>query len=844
MLRARIATLLTLLICLVSCEQNKPSSAAPENAKQKISFEKFEDITENHPELYISNPDSFLNSLHLQPQTDEEKEIYAYGLLYMAYSLREQGNHFKSIQYYERALNFVKEHSIQNLDFALYIIKPLATLYIHVDDHQKAISLLENLLADYPPTAYEQKAGLVNNLANAYLYNMDFEKADSLVTDILPHLNESLTKALLYNTASQIKEQQQDTATSSRFNTLAIRAFEKHKLYGDTLVWYCSALTQAAELNNNISQAQKSIDILERHFPHSQYRTKGNACLSLANIYLALKNWGNALQQYKLSAAHFRKSGEKYVLDYKYTYALLGQARCFARQKILDSAFYYYEWAIENDFRTQQLITSAQDQIRNNRWNKDILEELIALYLSAPSLPQQTYSETLLWCIELSKARLLINEIHRSDQWTAADDKLKEALQQIRLLYQQYDATVDPKLRNAYLVEIEKLKTDFQLSERYFEKIHFNPKKEDFLQRVQQADNSYYAYYIHKDNKISILNSSRKKISFYQVNDTSFLSKIELLKKEYFGDSPNSYNNNPTKYREESSSIAKRLLPNLPETECNIFLSLDGSLYGLPFDALYHHNSFLVQQYNMAYLNSFLLFDFLHHREEAQKAAVAVFYRSDYPSPLPKLPFVDQEVKNLKKTFKTESYSPLQQNDKSLKQAFNRSNLIHIAAHTILDSTEAPYLYLHQPISINQLRFYEIKTPLVFLSACNTGSGKPLPSEGTASIQRVFLSKNVPSVISTYWFANDETMLQLTAKFYDQLKKCPYPMEALAEAKRQYLKEGGVLQANPWYWANINYTGINNEVGLKETSNLLPLACVISMTLLGLFFLRRKLTKV
>ena len=76
MLRARIATLLTLLICLVSCEQNKPSSAAPENAKQKISFEKFEDITENHPELYISNPDSFLNSLHLQPQTDEEKQIY------------------------------------------------------------------------------------------------------------------------------------------------------------------------------------------------------------------------------------------------------------------------------------------------------------------------------------------------------------------------------------------------------------------------------------------------------------------------------------------------------------------------------------------------------------------------------------------------------------------------------------------------------------------------------------------------------------------------------------------------------------------------------------------------
>lgn len=198
-----------------------------------------------------------------------------------------------------------------------------------------------------------------------------------------------------------------------------------------------------------------------------------------------------------------------------------------------------------------------------------------------------------------------------------------------------------------------------------------------------------------------------------------------------------------------------------------------------------------------------------------------MLYRAEFPKPLPSLKFVIQEVENLTTKFKTFAISPVNQNDSTIRDAFARTNIIHIAAHTILDSIESPYLYLHQAISTDQLRFFQIKTPLVFLSACNTGSGIALPSEGTESIQRVFMSKNVPSVISTYWFANDEVMLELTSKFYDELYISRNPMFALAEAKRNFINQASPQQQNPWYWANINYTGIGNEVGLKKSSNLL-----------------------
>lgn len=126
-----------------------------------------------------------------------------------------------------------------------------------------------------------------------------------------------------------------------------------------------------------------------------------------------------------------------------------------------------------------------------------------------------------------------------------------------------------------------------------------------------------------------------------------------------------------------------------------------------------------------------------------------------------------------------------------------------------------------------------MNAPLVFLSACNTGHGRPLPSEGTESIQRVFLSKNVPSVVSTFWFANDETMLNITTSFYKHLFENENPIGALAEAKRTYLQSADPIQQNPWYWANINYTGIGNKIGLKKLSNL-PYVIVGAIALLVL----------
>ena len=814
-----------------SCSEKSIEKKETPIIANKISFTEFEDITENHPEKYITNPDSFLSIIQIPPKNDEEKEIYAYGLTFMAYSLREYGHYVKSVQYYEKAINFVRKNDI-DIDEELYILKPLATLYINLDDNKKAITLLEELYSKADINKSEHYIGIANNLANAYLYNQNLTKAEHFIENIIPKVVKSPTAALVYNTASKIYESQNKLDKAEYFNKLAIQNFEKQKLSGDTLIWYSAALVQNAEISQNLKYAINALDILESNFPKSQFRNKASASLSIANIYFNRSEVKEALIYYKKSFNYFTTDSAKYVLDYKFTQTLAGLAKCYLTSERTQEAVTYYQWAIENDFRTQQLITSKEDQLRNNEWNKTILEEFIHIFGDNKLLHQDNNIESLLWCIELSKARLLINEINRSEQWSKGDEDVKIGIQRIRNLQQKYDVTENEIAKQNLQLQIDDLKKDFQLEEGYFESINFNPNIENFIKRIRNSEASYYSYYIHKDSTISILNTANGKINYTHIKDKNIVEEIANFKNSYFASSPNNFNNNPEEYYANANKIFNYLLPHYSDKQPNIFISLDGPLYGLPFDALYN-DGFLIQKSNFAYLNSFLLFDFIKINTNEKGSKISILYRSEFPKPLPNLEFVNKEVESLHKNYNAAKIAPNQQNDSTIRNSFSQTDIIHIAAHTILDTIAAPYLYLHQPISTDQLRYYEMKTPLVFLSACNTGSGKPLPSEGTESIQRVFMSKNVPSVISTYWFANDENMLNLTSKFYIELKENTNPMMALANAKRKFLNEASIQQHNPWYWANINYTGIANKVGLKKSSNLqvvmtgLVIVCVI-----------------
>src|SRR5690606_9549788 len=114
-----------------------------------------------------------------------------------------------------------------------------------------------------------------------------------------------------------------------------------------------------AELNNHIQPARKALSVLNQNFPNSQFRTKAKLQQVIANLLYEKGDIQMAKKEFVQAISLFTQAlNETYILDYTYTQALVGLARCHSRQDRIDSALYYYQWAIENDFRTQQLITS------------------------------------------------------------------------------------------------------------------------------------------------------------------------------------------------------------------------------------------------------------------------------------------------------------------------------------------------------------------------------------------------------------------------------------------------------------------------------------------------------
>jgi len=834
-----IRLLVLLLIAFVtSCNKNaitQNTSLEPEEKQDLDSiYTHFEEVAYNHPEQYISNPDSFLNTVKIKPNTVFQKELYAYGLIFIGYALLESGDIFESVKFYESAYDIIKKDSIQIENIEESIVKPLSNLYTRINDTEKAINLLENTIKN--TTNKNQLPGLYNNLANAYFYNNQIDKAEILLLKTVLETENSYIQALLYNSLANLYAEKNDLQKSIKYNKLALKGFENKPLHQDTLIWYISALGLQAKLTNQLAPSQKALQMISKYYPNTQNRVKAKLTAIETDILQGTSN-PPLLTRYNYIIQLFTAEKKQNTLDYTYTKALLGKAKYFKNHSFIDSALKYYELGIENDFKTQQLITSPKDQIRNNLYNKKIIEELIDFIVTNDSLKNNPkIIKQLLWCIELSKARLLINEINRSDQWTVANSHTKAAIHKIQRLYQQQDETSDNNKKKQIQKQIDQVMLEFELSEKYFETIRYKPNKEHFIKTLDRPNTTFYSYFIHNNKRISLIQLAKGKIYFHQIIDTNFIDTINKFKNDYFGTSPNVYNNSPLTYRKRSQNIREKMLPNLIEK--NVFISLDGDLYGLPFDALYA-KELLVKEHNFAYLNSFLLFNILQAPAK-NTYAITVMYRAEYQRPLPSLTFVNEEVANISNKYLASKIDIQDQTDDILTEQFAKSNVIHIAAHTILDSSAAPIIYLKNPISTNQIRYFDIKSPLVFLSACNTGTGESLPSEGTESIQRVFLSKNVPSVLSTYWFANDQAMLDITANFYHALYQSQDPIGALADAKRSFLSRASIQQQNPWYWANINYTGIGNNIGLKKASPNLYLALCIGITAMITLIIKKR----
>ena len=317
-------------------------------------------------------------------------------------------------------------------------------------------------------------------------------------------------------------------------------------------------------------------------------------------------------------------------------------------------------------------------------------------------------------------------------------------------------------------------------------------------------------------------------------------------------------------------SQLKPVLDHFPETR-KIYVIPDGQLHHIPFEALiselpadtkvnYKNLSYLIKDYTFSYANSATtLFKTksLLNRLEASDNKVLAFapsYNPEDGQPLAKraalkqplsslrgalnnLNWNDEEVSAIGQYFAGETFVAGQAHEQDFKDKASEYDVLHLSMHAIVDAEDPMYSYLafapdpqDTATGDGYLHAFEIydmdlNAEMAVLSACNTGFGKLYKGEGPMSLAKAFTYAGCPSVVMSYWPADDRSSSEIMAEFYKNLAEGMNKDEALRLAKLHFLQNASPTQQSPAYW--------NNFVVMGDVSPLVKDRTMLYLSLIG-----------
>ena len=294
----------------------------------------------------------------------------------------------------------------------------------------------------------------------------------------------------------------------------------------------------------------------------------------------------------------------------------------------------------------------------------------------------------------------------------------------------------------------------------------------------------------------------------------------------------------------------------------------DEEIGRLPFDAFlkskpsadqtdYEGLHYLSYDYSFSFgYSSSLIFSRI---PESKKTVAINAFLPDYSSDKsainsPQLKGADDEINAVFRLFNGKKFVGDEATETNFREAMKHPAIFHLAMHSLADSVNSRYSYLMfdpRKDSINDGKLYNyeisisrITSPMVVLSACNSGSGTLYHGEGLMSLARGFILAGASSVIKTSWEVNDAASAAIIMRFYFHLSKGEPKDMAMRAAKLEYIKANPPIYSNPYFWAAYEVLGDNSQIVRKNHTGLIiiPLIVLVLAGLLAFYFKRRSIS--
>ncbi|NND32160.1 MAG: CHAT domain-containing protein [Saprospiraceae bacterium] len=283
----------------------------------------------------------------------------------------------------------------------------------------------------------------------------------------------------------------------------------------------------------------------------------------------------------------------------------------------------------------------------------------------------------------------------------------------------------------------------------------------------------------------------------------------------------------------------------------------DGLLGHIPFETLLTGTgkdprlNYLVQRYSITMANSATLFCQRQQGRDKKTWAYVGFApvygkgsKSDFRDSLSDLPFARKEIAAGRKIFKGLQYIDQEATETNFRLMRESSSVLHLAMHTLVEdkSPERSRLIFSKDadtLADGSLHAYEIyntavSSDLVILSGCNTGYGQMHRGEGIMSLSRAFMYAGCSNVVMSLWRVGDQPTFTIVTQFLTNLKKGMRKMEALREAKLNYLQQADPVQAHPANWASLILMGDTKPLTIRSGKYYYWAALMLIFTILGL----------
>ena len=308
----------------------------------------------------------------------------------------------------------------------------------------------------------------------------------------------------------------------------------------------------------------------------------------------------------------------------------------------------------------------------------------------------------------------------------------------------------------------------------------------------------------------------------------------------------------PAFARKQYKLLLEDVLKKFPSATRLIILP-DRELSNLPFEALITSPRgskkirYLIEDYTISYHYSANVLLNTYERKKPTRRFVA--YAPEVSGGLQSLWWAKQEVNTLRKLFNGDLVMGTQATKSHFFGNAGQYDMIHLATHGVVNN-EHPLLSklyfsnTEKSDSSGVLFGYELfnaelTANLVTLGACETASGNILEGEGIWSLGHGFSYAGVPNIVMSLWKLSDQPANDIITSFYQNVEDGLAYVDALRQAKLDYLKSSDKVTSNPFFWSSFVFFGDIDRP--SKSSGYFYWTILLLLPVIGaIFYVRKK----